>query len=744
MSEHSIDTRRTIGLREATTIGVGAIVGGGILVLAGVAFQATGPSALLAFLLNGMVAVLTALSFAEISTTFSESGGVYTFAKKVLSVRVAFVMGWFIWFAYIVAGVLYGLGFAAYGSLLIKSLWPLLLGGPYPAWLDSRSTVLVLAIVPSLVYALSLTRKNTGGGEIPTYGKVALFIVLIVSGVLALVVKPLGETSAALDPFFSQGAMGLFTAMGFTFIALQGFDLIATVAGEVKNPKSVIPRSMLLSLGIALIIYIPLLFLVSTVGTQPGVNISEMAAADPETVVALAVKIYMGDFGYWMVILAAIMATLSALRANLMAASRVALSMANDRTLPRVFSQLHPKRQTPVMAIYVTTLTLVAIVLMVPDLAGAGAAASLVFLLSFALTHGATYLARKRIGPQEHAFLTPWFPLVPVVGGGACFALAIFQAVSVPGAGLILVLWLGLGGILYFSLFAEGAELVDASAEGWDLTLIQLRGRSPFVLLPVANPTQAGAMVGIANALAPSEVGRVLVLSVVTDHDEHEMEMRLHNAQAVIRAALAESYARGYTPEALITRAAQPWEEIRRVAKIHRCESLLLGLGQLAQWTKNYDVHSLIEEIGCDVALMKSPPNWELSKIRRILVPVAGRGKEHELRARFLASLCREVNPEITFLSLVPDAATNQQVDSVVESINRLADVKTWSRSTVQVRRSQTPPETILECCKDYDLVILGLGRLMYQDLLDNPAIRVAYECECASIILSRKPKALR
>jgi hypothetical protein len=94
-----------VSLLGATGVGVGAIVGGGILVLAGVAFQATGPSAILAFAANGVVAVLTALSFAEMATAFPESGGAYTFAKKVLTVRAAFAVGWVLWFAYIVAGV---------------------------------------------------------------------------------------------------------------------------------------------------------------------------------------------------------------------------------------------------------------------------------------------------------------------------------------------------------------------------------------------------------------------------------------------------------------------------------------------------------------------------------------------------------------------------------------------------------------------------------------------------------------
>ncbi|MGB3730234.1 MAG: amino acid permease, partial [Thermodesulfobacteriota bacterium] len=101
---------RTMGLWGATGLGVAAIVGGGILVLAGVAFHATGPSAVLAFGLNGLLALLTAFSFAEMSAAFPESGGTYVFSKKVLSIRAAFGVGWIIWIASILAGVLYALG----------------------------------------------------------------------------------------------------------------------------------------------------------------------------------------------------------------------------------------------------------------------------------------------------------------------------------------------------------------------------------------------------------------------------------------------------------------------------------------------------------------------------------------------------------------------------------------------------------------------------------------------------------
>ena len=107
---------RHIGLFGATAIGVGAIVGGGILALAGVAFRTAGPAALLAFVLNGGIAFLTAASFAELAVRFPQSGGTYNYAKHVLSIEVAFVVGWVVWFASIVAGVLYALGFAVFAA----------------------------------------------------------------------------------------------------------------------------------------------------------------------------------------------------------------------------------------------------------------------------------------------------------------------------------------------------------------------------------------------------------------------------------------------------------------------------------------------------------------------------------------------------------------------------------------------------------------------------------------------------
>jgi basic amino acid/polyamine antiporter, APA family len=723
-----------MGLLGATGVGVGAIVGGGILVLAGAAFEATGPGALAAFALNGVVAALTALSFAEMSTAFPESGGAYVFAKKVLSVRAAFAVGWILWFAYIVAGVLYALGFAEFAVVIASDLWRAAFGGQ-PAALGSRRTVIALALGAVFIYTLGLIRKTTGGGQWATVGKVVVFAVVIVAGLWALPSSSGSAIAADLSPFLPNGTAGLVQAMGVTFIALQGFEVIAAVAGEVREPSRTLPRAMFLSLGVSLVIYLPLLFIVITAGTPEGQRVTELSAAQPETVIPRAVKGFMGPAGYWLVMIAAVLSTLSALHANILAASRVALTMAMDRTLPRVLAERHATRMTPVMAIYASALALVAILFMVPNLAAAGAAASLIFLVSFALAHWTSYLARSRAGGVRAPFSTPWFPAVPVVGGISCGLLAIYQGVAVPAAGAIAAVWLGLGVILYFALFASRAEAVDASAQARDPHLARLRGLSPLVLVPVANPDSAAAMIGIANALAPPAVGRVLLLSVVNKTAPGALD----SAQRVLSEAISSSLASGHAPEALLTIAAEPWSEIARVAGSHRCESLLLGLSRLEESTTGNQLENLINQVDSDVAVLRAPQGWSLESAERMLVPIGGRGGHDELRARLLGSLCRGAARNVTFARILPNASGPEQVADAERTLRRVAEEEAPGQSTTLIVQSDDVIETLVRLGGEHDLLVLGIQRLRGRRAFGRVALAAAARNPAATIMISRR-----
>ena len=735
-------TVRSIGLPGATGIGVGAIVGGGILALAGVAFSTTGPSAILAFALNGLIAVVTVLSFAEMSSAFPESGGTYTFAKKVLSVESAFTVGWVVWFASILAAVLYALGFASYGLLVIQQLWRVFLGDP-PAWLFARWTKTALAVIAIAFYTLTLIRNTGGGRQWETVGKVIVFIILIAGGFWVLRDRPSGILKESLQPFFPFGAAGLFQAMGYTFIALQGFDLIAAVAGEVRNPGRTIPRAMFLALATALIIYLPLLFLMTTVGVTPGQSLTEMSALHPETMVAEAAKNFLGPFGFWLVAVAAILSMLSALHVNMLAASRVALTMAHDRTFPNRLGRIHA-RGTPVTALLASASLGCLILFLIPDVAVAGAVASLIFLVSFALSHWTAILARRRVPDRSGSFRVPFFPVFPAAGFLACLSLALFQGVKVPTAGLIVGIWLGIGGILFVSLFARRARIFDASFEAKDPHLARMRGRNPLVLVPIANPANAQAMVTVAHALAAPEVGRVLLLSVVSDFDSRqpgEVQRKLTDTQNVLGETLTTSISMGLYTEALTTVASQPWPEIIRVARSYRCASLLLGFTRLTDTLKGTHIEKLMSTVDCDVVILRAPRGWKLPEVRRVLVPVGGRSSHHVLRSRILGSLCRTGAREITFLRILAENASKEVFDNARRKLVKLSqDEVPGGLSRQEVARSKDTAGELIRHASRNDLVILGLQRISRrQKVFGDFILRIARETPCPVIMISSR-----
>jgi nucleotide-binding universal stress UspA family protein len=517
------------------------------------------------------------------------------------------------------------------------------------------------------------------------------------------------------------------------------------VAGEIRDPRKTIPRAVFLSLGISIAVYVPLLFVVATGGVEPGGHITELAARSPDTTVAVAARRFLGEPGYWMIVVSIILATLSALQANLLTASRIAFAMARDHTLPSVLEQRHPTRGTPVMAIYATALAVVAIMFMIPDLASAGAAAGLIFLLAFSLTHLTAYLARKRGKAVEGAYLTPAFPFVPIIGGLSCAALGVFQAIVVPDAGGIVMIWFGLGVILYFALFKGRAEVADASAEALDPLLARLRGKSPLVLLPIANPTNARSLVEVANAIAPTEFARVLLLTIVRAPKSRSGDplAELAAAQDAVRQALTASYEAGHAPEALLTAATEPWAEIRRIADEHHCESLLVGLPDKTDAAYERQLEALVNDVDCDVAIMRAPTDWRIGGAKRVLVAVGGRGEEHELRARFLGTLCREMPREIVFVTVVPANASDDTVAASSRALTKLSTMRIPVKPSVQVIRSDDPAAAILAEAARCDLLILGVGRSRQgRKRLGAFNRNLAFDAACAVVLLSRRPAA--
>ena len=715
---------------------MGAIVGGGILALAGTAFAATGPSAVLAFAFNGVIAFLTALSFAEVSTKFPYSGGTYAFAKRVLTVESAFAVGWVVWFASIVAGALYGLGFGMFAQAAILELW-----AEAPKWMAGRWAAVGLAIGATAFYTIHLSLRSASGGSWINIGKLLVFSILIAAGIWAIPNRPAEELGSALRPFFAEGAVGLISAMGFTFIALQGFDLIAAVAGEIKEPERNIPKAMFGSLGIALAVYLPLLLVVSLVGFDASTNVTAASRANPETVLAEAAQHYLGTFGYWLVVVAAILSMLSALNANLFAASRVAQSMALDRTLPDAFARVRGEARIPVTAILVTAAIAGVVQVAVPDLSAAGAASSLIFLITFALVHGIAVLVRRRSRRRPPPFRTPWFPAVPLLGGGACLALAIYQGIAVPSAGAIVAVWLCAGGLLFLGWFARGARLADVSSAARDPELMILRGLSPLVLVPIANPRHAAALVSVAQALAPVEVGRILLLSVVvvprgwTREDDPQP---LANAQKVLGESISAAAQKGLFPEALTTIGPDPWSEIARVARSHRCESLLLGLSDLEKDNSGAPIGKLLSRIDTDAVILRAPSGWDPAEAKRILVPMAGHGHHDRLLVRMLSSLSRASSPTITVMKVLPEEISDARLAVAERGLkSRARDLRVGGPTETRAVAHADAVQAVAEEAEKHDLVIMGTERSGRNRAFGSFTLAVARKTEVPLLLIS-------
>ncbi len=754
-----MESERHLGLLGATAIGVGAIVGGGILALAGVAFAAAGPAGIVAFALNGAIAFLTASSFARLARRFPESGGIYAYAKKVVSIEVAFVVGWVVWFASIVAGVLYALGFSAFASEgLARAVH--LFGGA-PDWLRGTGLRVGIALAATALYTLGLVRRAAGGRNFATIGKVVVFAILIAGGVWAAAGASPAVLVGRLSPFLPAGSVGLVTAMGYTFIALQGFDLIAAVGGEVRDPARTLPRAMYLSLAIALAIYLPLLLLIATVGAPADAGIRSAAAANPEGLVAEAAERFLGPTGYWLVIGAGVLSMLSALRANLLGASRVAFAMARDRTLPRRLGQMRGASGTPAVAVGVTGAMVVAIAIAVGNVGAAGAASSLIFLIAFAIVHWAAVLAWRRSAsgradvrspdartpdtrPPGHR---PWDSLrptlVPMVGAALCLSLAIFQAFAVRQAGVVAAAWLAVGLVLYFTFLAPGARLADARAEARDPDLARLRGRSPLVLVPIANPASAASLVDVAATVRTPGVGRILLLSVVRTPDEplEENHPTLRDARAVLGESLQRSLETALVAETLFTIASDVWREIARVARGHGCETVLLGLPHLTEPGVAAKLEELIVELDADVVVIRAPPRWRMAEAERVLVPLGGRRDHSRLRARLIASLSRSGRRSLTFLGTMPPAASAEARRRFERGLRELASDEAAGPHEVLAEYTDEPQEEILRRAVDADLIVMGMQRRRRdRHVLGELTEAIARRSQVPLVLISRRP----
>ncbi len=464
-----------LGLLDATMIGMGAMIGAGIFVLTGLAAEIAGPAAILVFALNGVVTAFTGLSYAELAASIPKSGGGYAFVREVFPDRQSFLMGWMLWFAYMVAGALYALGFAP-NFLELLHVYDVV---PAPEEVGAIALpavpdlplafVLAFAAVLGLVAVNAVSTAASGSAEtIFTIIKVTILVVFVGFGLFSATDPSVPADSQftfqGFDGLFASGPLAILSAMGLTFIAFEGYDLITTVTEEVENPRENIPKAIFVSLAATVVVYL------AVVGVAIGTLGADGLAEAGEAGIAQAATTFMPTGlpvirnGGAVIVFGAVFSTLTALNAVVIASSRVAFSMGREgQLLPRI-GRIHHRFGTPFAAILLSAVVMLGATTLPTQ--SAGNMSSLFFLLSFIVVNAAVIRLRRERPNMTRPYTVPFYPIPPLLGivlnGILTVVLVVFILRTDPLALLLSAGWLG-AGVVIFQLLIGSSDEVPAT-----------------------------------------------------------------------------------------------------------------------------------------------------------------------------------------------------------------------------------------------------------------------------------------
>ncbi|NIQ05355.1 MAG: amino acid permease [Candidatus Korarchaeota archaeon] len=323
------ELKRELGLGMLIAIGVGGTVGASIFTITGFAAGMAGPSMILAFLIGGGLTVLIGLNYSELSSTFPESGGGYTFAKKAYGGMPAFLTGWLMAFSNIVFGSLSALGFAHIIGFVIDA---------------SPLVHIPIAMLVLAIFAYLNSRGMEESGRIQL-----ILVVILIVGFSVFILSSLTSISASnFSPFMPNGWGGVFEATAFVYVSYFGFETIATVSGEVEQPGKNLVLATLLAVLICTIIY-------TLVGYVAVGTVNWIVLGESESPLMLTGEKALGQTGILLIGVLGSIGTLTSTNTALIASTRILYALSRDKLLPEGLSKTGA-HNTPIYATITATI----------------------------------------------------------------------------------------------------------------------------------------------------------------------------------------------------------------------------------------------------------------------------------------------------------------------------------------------------------------------------------------------------
>lgn len=368
--------RRSVGVLGAMSIGVGGMVGGGIFAVLGTAVSLAGGGTPVAFAIAGAIALISSYAYAKLSVHFPSAGGTVVFVDRAFGVSLyTGSVNVMLWFCYLVTIALYASAFGSYGLTFFDS---------GDATWARPALISVAIIVPAIINLLDADFVSRSETYI-VIGKLLILAVVVIAAIPS-------ADFAALSPEKWSDPLSLVAGGMVIFVAFEGFELIANAAEDVRDPSRTLPRAFYGSVCFVIVLYIVIAAV--TVGSVPADEIARVQ----DYALAEAAKPSLGQFGFTLVVVAALMATFSAINATIYGNARLGYTLAMEHELPTLLDRKTWNR--PLSGVLVTAV-LSLFLANAFDLTAIAILGSAGFLIIFAIVNGAAFKLAKTIGARR-------------------------------------------------------------------------------------------------------------------------------------------------------------------------------------------------------------------------------------------------------------------------------------------------------------------------------------------------------
>jgi len=391
-------------------LAVGAMISSGIFILPGLAFAKAGPAIMLSYFLAGILAIIGSLSIIELATALPKAGGDYFFVTRSLGPLIGTISGILSWFA-----ISLKTAFAIFGIGEVLR----------------HFSGMELVFVP-VILCVVFTGINIRGTTFVT--KLEVVIVAILFLLLGGFFFLGGEHTNVqnFSPFLLHGWSSVMMSIGFVFVAFGGLIKIVSVSEEIENPQRNIPLAMLSAAGVVTVLYVLILFV--TIGTLDPDKLATSVFP-----IADAAKQLFGEPGLIIIQVASLLAFTACAIAGIMAAARYLFGLSKDSMLPSIISKVDPRFNTPVVALLITGILLIAALFL--HIETLVKAASTIILVSYVLSNISLIVLReghiKNYRPSFTVPLYPWIPIISIIAFTALIVSMGATALKMAG-GLIL------------------------------------------------------------------------------------------------------------------------------------------------------------------------------------------------------------------------------------------------------------------------------------------------------------------